>query len=118
MTARDRFRTVVVADTEFNGANRSERHHVVALVAHLYSDGQLVRTIRRFEDELPAIRRNPLPTGPDVLWVTFVGQAEWRSLMALGWELPWSCIDLYAEARCLRNRALPRSVRRQLRIPG
>jgi hypothetical protein len=118
MTMRDRFRTVVVVDSEYNGADRSERHHVVALVAHHYSDGQLVRTLQRFEDELPAIRHNPLPTGPDTLWVTFVGQAEWRSLIALGWELPRYCVDLFAETRCLRNLALPRSVRRGLKIRG
>jgi hypothetical protein len=118
MTVRDRFRTVVVIDTEFNGADRSERHHVIALVGLVYVDGQLTRTVRLFEDELRALRHNPLPEGPDVLYVTFVGQAEWRSMLALGWNLPEHCIDLFAEARCLRNLALPRSLRKKLKIRG
>jgi hypothetical protein len=118
MTLRDRYRTVVVIDTEYRGPDRGERHDVVALVAQVYVDGRLVRTFRFFQDELRAIRRNPLPDGPDVLHVTFVGQAEWRSLLASGWALPTHCIDLFAEARCLRNLALPASVRRRLRIRG
>jgi hypothetical protein len=118
MTVPDRFRTVVVIDTEFNGTDQGERHHVVALVGHVYVDGQRVRTVRLFEDELRALRRNPLPDAPDVLYVAFVGQAEWRSMLALGWKLPGHCIDLFAETRCLRNLALPRSIRRQLRIRG
>jgi DNA polymerase I len=118
MAVRDRFRTVVVIDTEFNGADQSERHHVIALVGRVYVDGQLVRTICLFEDELLALHRNPLPDGPGVLYVTFVGQAEWRSMLALGWTLPGHCIDLFAEARCLRNLALPKSLRRRLKIRG
>jgi hypothetical protein len=118
MTARERFRTVVVVDTEFCGADRSERHHVVALVARVYDGGRLVRTVELFEDDLRTIRRNPLPLGDGVLYVTFVGQAEWRSMLAMGWELPEHCIDLFAEARCLRNLALPRSVRVRLKLPG
>src|SRR4051794_26450738 len=105
MAVRDRFRTVVVIDTEFRGADRGERHQVVALVGRVYVDGLSVRTYRLFEDELQALRRNPLPDRPDVLYVTFVGQAEWRSMLALGWTLPEHCIDLFAEARCLRNLA-------------
>jgi hypothetical protein len=52
------------------------------------------------------------------LYVTFVGQAEWRSMLSLGWKLPENCIDLFAETRCLRNLALPGSIRRQLKIRG
>jgi hypothetical protein len=118
MTVRDRFRTVVVIDTEFNGADRGERHHVVAMVGHILVEGQSVRTVKLFEDDLCSLRRNPLPDGPDVLYVAFVGQAEWGSLRALGWELPAQCIDLFAEARCLRNLALPGKIRRQLKIRG
>jgi hypothetical protein len=118
MTVRDRFRTVVVIDTEFNGADRGERHHVVALVGRVYVDGRLVRTVRLFEDEARAIRSNPLPDGPDVVYATFAGQAEWGSMLSLGWKLPENCVDLFAEARCLRNLALPGSIRRRLKIRG
>jgi hypothetical protein len=116
MTARDRFRAVVVIDTEFNGNDRGERQHVVALVAQIHVEGQPVQTVRLFEDELP--RRNPLPDGPDVVYVGFVNQAEWKSFLALGWALPANCIDLFAEARCLRNLALPGWLRKKLRIRG
>jgi hypothetical protein len=118
MTPRDYFDTVVVLDTEFNANDRSERHHVVALVGQVYSGGELARTIRLFEDDLVKCRRNPLPHGPDVLHVGFVCQAEWRSLLALGWALPENVIDLSAEARCLRNLALPAAIRRRLKIRG
>jgi hypothetical protein len=119
MTAvRDRFRTIVVIDTEFHGADLGERHHVVALVAHVYVDGHLVRTIQLFEDDLHALRHSPLPDGPDVLYVGFVLQAEWRSMLALGWSLPRNSIDLFAEARCLRNLALPYRVLQGLKVRG
>jgi hypothetical protein len=118
MTVRDRFRTVVAIDSEFNGADRGERHHVVAMVGRVYVDGRLMRCVRLFEDELLTVRYNPLPDGPDVLYVTFVGQAEWRSMLSLGWKLPANCVDLFAEARCLRNLALPGSMRRRLKILG
>jgi hypothetical protein len=118
MTPRDHFDTVVVLDTEFNGSDRSERHHVVALVGQVYIGGQLARTVRLFEDQLAKCRSNPLPDGPDVLYVGFVCQAEWRSLLSLGWALPANCIDLFAEARCLRNLALPRAVRDRLKVRG
>jgi hypothetical protein len=118
MATRDRFPVGVVIDTEFNGADRSEQHHVVAVVAQVYVDGRLRRTHRFFEDELLQIRRNPLPLSNDTLYVTFVGQAEWKSLISLGWELPRHSVDLYAESRCMRNLALPRSVRHRLGIQG
>jgi hypothetical protein len=74
--------------------------------------------VRFFEDELRTIRQNPLPDGPDVVYVGFSAQAEWRSMLALGWKLPEHCIDLFAEARCLRNLALPKSLKRRLKIRG
>jgi hypothetical protein len=117
MAVRRDFHTVVVFDTEYNAADRGERHHVVALVARVYEGGQ-PRTVRLFEDQLVSLRRNPLPDGNDTLYVGFSSQAEWSSLSSLGWGLPRNSIDLYAEARCLRNLALPRKIRCQLKIPG
>jgi hypothetical protein len=114
----DRFPAVVALDTEFCGADRGERHRVVALVARVAVDGREVQTYRFFEDDLSGLRRSPLPAGPDVLYVTFVGQAEWRSFLALGWSLPANSVDLYAEARCLRNLALPYRVLQGLKVRG
>jgi hypothetical protein len=118
MTVRERFRMVVVIDTEFNGHDRGGRHNVVALVGHVYVGGRLSQTIRLFEDDLRGLRRSPLPDSADVLYVGFSLQAEWRSWLALGWRLPDHCIDLFAEARNIRNLALPRSIRNRLKIRG
>ncbi len=41
--------------------------------------------------------RNPLPMEPEVLYVCFSAPAEWSYFLAMGWELPPTIIDLYAE---------------------
>ena len=126
-TELSRFHTLVVIDTEFRGADQGERHQVVALVAHIYSARECgnqvtadapVQTYRFFEDSLADLDRSPLPRGDDVLYVAFVAQAEWRSLFRLGWPLPEHCVDLFAEAKCLRNLALPAALERSLGYPG
>jgi hypothetical protein len=118
MTIPERFSAVVILDTEFTGAGQGDRHRVVALVADIRADGHRPRRVRFFEDELRALRRSPLPAGPDVLYVGFVNQAEWRSMLALGWSLPTHCIDLYAEAKNRRNLALPATILARLRRRG
>jgi hypothetical protein len=118
VTLRDRFPLVVALDTEFNRHDQGERHHVVAVVGHVYEGDRLVRSLRFFEDDLGRVRCNPFPNGPDVLYVAFAAQAEWASMLPLGWELPRHCIDLFAETRCLRNLALPAAARRRLGIRG
>jgi DNA polymerase family A len=40
---------------------------------------------------------NPLPMDTDVLYVCFAAPAEWSFFLAMGWELPPTIIDLYAE---------------------
>ncbi len=40
---------------------------------------------------------NPLPTDTNVLYVCFAAPAEWSFFLAMGWELPPTIIDLYAE---------------------
>jgi DNA polymerase-1 len=46
---------------------------------------------------------NPLPQGPDVLYVAYVAQTEWGTFLALEWELPVHVLDLFAEFRCITN---------------
>src|SRR4051794_19333240 len=65
---------VVTVDTEFSGSRESERHNTVALVAHALDGDRPVQELRLFEDDLRGLRRNPLPRGPDVLWVAFVAR--------------------------------------------
>jgi DNA polymerase I len=45
----------------------------------------------------------PLPLDPDVLYLSFAAPAEWSCFLALGWELPQTIIDLYAEEVLLCN---------------
>jgi DNA polymerase-1 len=40
---------------------------------------------------------NPLPMDTDILYVCFAAPAEWSYFLAMGWELPPTIIDLYAE---------------------
>jgi hypothetical protein len=40
---------------------------------------------------------NPLPMEPNVLYVCFAAPAEWSYFLAMGWDLPPTIIDLYAE---------------------
>jgi hypothetical protein len=115
MPIPDHFPVKVFLDTEYTGAGEGERHRLACLAAHVVRDGEAA-VYRWSGDELRRIRANPLPDGPDVLYVGFVDQAEWRSFLALGWRLPMNCVDLYAECRNFRNLALPAGVLR--RLPG
>jgi hypothetical protein len=112
------FSRIVVLDTEFNGHYHGDRQNVVALVAQVYSEDRCVQTVRIFEGEFRRYPSNPLPDGEDVLYVTFVGQAEWKSFLSVGWKLPRKTVDLFAEARCMRNLALPKSTKERLKLRG
>jgi hypothetical protein len=50
-----------------------------------------------WQDELGS--RPPFDVGPDVLFVSYYGPAEWGCFVALGWPLPQRIVDLYAEFR-------------------
>ncbi len=43
----------------------------------------------------------PFPDDPETLFVSYAAPAEWSYYLAMGWELPVSILDLYAEM-CLR----------------
>jgi hypothetical protein len=118
MTGRDFFRTVIVVDTEYNRADDGDRQHVVAVVGNVYGDGELLRTIGLFEDDLEGYPVCPFDDGPDTLFVAFAAQHEWKSWLSLGWKVPTNCVDLFGEAKCRRNYALPYAVRVELGIPG
>ena len=55
------------------------------------------RLVRLWQDELGS--RPPFDVGPDVLFVSYYGPAEWGCFVALGWPLPQRIVDLYAEFR-------------------
>jgi hypothetical protein len=41
-------------------------------------------------------KKNPLPDGPDILYVCYSAQAENSYFLASGWDLPRNILDLYA----------------------
>jgi hypothetical protein len=45
---------------------------------------------------------NPF-TDPNALFVTFNAVAEWKTFLALGWEIPRNCIDLFVEYNRMIN---------------
>jgi hypothetical protein len=104
------FRAVWTLDFEFV-ALPGERPDPVCMVGHELKSG---RTVRLFRDELRACRESPIPTGPDVLHVTFFGSAEWGCYLALGWPIPSRIVDLFAEFRLRTNFALSKAERAEL----
>jgi DNA polymerase I len=89
----DQFTEVVVVDTE-STAIPGERPVPVCLVAREMRGG---RTYRIFQGEFGSVP--PYATGPDVLFVAFVAQAELGVYRALNWPLPERVLDLYVEFR-------------------
>jgi hypothetical protein len=93
------FAEVILLDTAFIDRD-GDKAVPVCLVAHELRSG---RQHRLFFDTPGATYTNPLPMGPDVLYVAFAAQAEWSVFLALGWQLPEDVLDLFAEFRCLTN---------------
>lgn len=95
----DGFDEVVLLDTEFV-EHGGDRVIPVALVAHALRSGARYRV---FFDSPTARYGNPLPVGPNVLYVSFSAHAEWNAFLALGWGMPEHVLDLFAEFRALTN---------------
>jgi DNA polymerase-1 len=87
----DRFREIVVVDSEFVAAP-SERPVPVCVCAKLLRSGQEIMVWR---DEMGATP--PYPIGDDVLFVAFAAAAELEVHLALGWPLPAHVLDLRVE---------------------
>jgi hypothetical protein len=85
------FSEIVAADTEFT-ALPGERQVPVGIVAHELRSGY---RYRYFQGEFPS--SPPWATGPDVLLVTFVANAETECFLKLGWKVPNLVLDLFAE---------------------
>jgi hypothetical protein len=84
------YRAVITYDTEY----RPQTNWHVEPVCICATD--LVRGERWkiWADEQP--RANPLPDGPDVLYVSYAATAEHSYFPASGWDLPYNVLDLYA----------------------
>ena len=92
-----RFTNVYLVDFEFV-SKPGERPDVVCLA---WRDLRAGQTFSLWRDELGA--DPPYSTGPDTLFVSFVGNAECACHLALGWPLPAKVLDLSPEFRCLVN---------------
>ena len=91
------FVEIWLIDFEFI-ARPGERPDVVCLVAHELRSG---RTLRLWRDELGP--EPPYRTDPDVLFVSFVANAECACHLALGWPMPKRMLDLNPAFRNLVN---------------
>jgi DNA polymerase I len=84
---------------DFEFVSRPGEHpDVVCLVAHELRSGQ---TLRLWRHELDA--RPPYRTDRDVLFISFVANAECACHLALGWPLPARVLDLSPAFRNLTN---------------
>jgi hypothetical protein len=58
---------------------------------------------RHWQDDLQKMKTPPFETGEDIALVCYFAPAEVQSMLALGWGLDVSVIDLFAEFRCDTN---------------
>ena len=96
---RRSFSSVVLVDFEFHAPDGERPQPICAVFLELPSR----RTIRLKRDELVTRSSPPFSTGADTLWVAFYASAEWGCFRALGWSLPTSTVDLFAEHRVETN---------------
>jgi hypothetical protein len=84
-----RFTQVWFIDTEFQAAD-GERNAPVSLCAYE------LRSRRKVEMFFDRAHEN-IFADPDALFVCYNAVAEWKTFLALGWEVPSNTIDLYVE---------------------
>jgi len=84
-----RFTEVWFLDTEFVALD-GEPNIPVSLCAYE------LRSKRKVEMFFDRRHENPF-TNPDALFVCYNAVAEWKTFLALGWDIPRNCIDLFAE---------------------
>src|ERR1019366_9754880 len=91
-------RDVIVLDAEYVGRT-GEPVIPVCLCAQSLDTGQEWRIFAE-----PGIRQDcPLPVDSDILYVSFSAPAEWSFFLTMGWGLPPTVLDLYAEEMRLTN---------------
>jgi hypothetical protein len=86
----DRFPYFYVPDTEFV-ASPGEKQRPVCLVAHGFNKA------RRVELFFDSRTESPFTDPENTLFLGYNLPAELKTMLALGWELPAHCIDLYVE---------------------
>jgi DNA polymerase I len=93
------YRAVICIDTEYHPTPFG---HVepVCLVARDLVSGQEYRAWTDHGDKAQLPR---LPTGEDVLYVSYSAPAEWGCWLKWGWDLPQNILDLHALHRVEKN---------------
>lgn len=96
---------MVVIDSEYRSSRGEPVQPEVACAKSLVTGLEIVH---RGEPGLC-----PFPVGPDILYVTYAGHAEWSYFLSLNWPLPPTSIDLFAEESLRLNGRPDRQGRRQ-----
>ena len=97
--ARLPFRKFYAVDFEYSGSD-GEIPSIVCMVVQDLRSGEVSR---HWQDDLQKMKTPPFETGEDIALVCYFAPAEMQSMLALGWDLDVSVIDLYAEFRCQTN---------------
>ena len=93
------FRKLYAIDFEYFGSD-GEIPSIVCMVVQDLRSGEVSR---HWQDDLQKMKTPPFETGEDIALVCYFAPAEVQSMLALGWDLNVSVIDLFAEFRCQTN---------------
>jgi DNA polymerase-1 len=91
-------RTVWCADAEYQSVNGS-----VFTLCMVFKELYTGEIRRLWRDELIRLKKAPIDTGSDALFVAYLASAELRCFLELGWPLPHNVLDLFVEHRVLTN---------------
>lgn len=97
--ARLPFQKIYAIDFEYFGSD-GEIPNIVCMVVQDLRSGEVSR---HWQDDLQKMKTPPFETGEDIALVCYFAPAEVQSMLALGWGLNVSIIDLFAEFRCDTN---------------
>lgn len=95
----ERFKHIILIDYEYREEAPYGHVHPVCVVAKDLITGQEWREWLDDKDHQDTV----LPTGSDVLYVSYSAPAEWSCYLALGIELPENILDLHAFHRISKN---------------
>jgi DNA polymerase-1 len=97
--ARLPFRKLYAVDFEYSGSD-GEIPSIVCMVVQDLRSGEVSRY---WQNDLQKMKTPPFETGEDIALVCYFAPAEVQSMLALGWDLDVSIIDLFTEFRCQTN---------------
>ena len=93
------FRKIYAIDFEYFGSD-GEIPSVVCMVVENLRSGEVTQ---HWQGDLQKMKTPPFETGEDIALVCYFAPAEVQSMLALGWDLDVSIIDLFTEFRCQTN---------------